>query len=81
MVVINHFDEWFHFAALLHSLFAHATCDFDRISFDASDESVGERMLLCPCVDWLYDHDLSRSGVRIWVAMLDTHFIEKYRFF
>lgn len=69
MVVVNHFDERFDFAPLLQSLLAHTTCDFDRISFDAGDQGVGEGMLFCACIDWLYDHDLDEKVVRVCIAV------------
>ncbi len=59
MVVIDHFDEWLDFASLLHPLLAHATRDLCGISFDACNQSIGERMLLGACVHGLYYHDLN----------------------
>jgi hypothetical protein len=66
MIVVDHFDERLDFAALLHSLLAHATCDFGGISLNACDESVWEWMLLCSCVHWLYDDDLDEASISMW---------------
>ena len=76
MVVIDHFDEWLDFATLLHPFFAHATCDFCGISFDACDQSIGERMLLCACVHRLYYHDLNERIVSLLVQ--SSRLIESY---
>ena len=58
MVVVDGFDERFHFASLRHAHFRHAAGDFLRIAVDAGDEGVGERVVFGAVVDGLDYDDL-----------------------
>lgn len=58
VVVVDLLDEWLDLGALLNSLLAHAPGHFRGVALDASNQSEGERVLLCAGVDGLDDDDL-----------------------
>jgi hypothetical protein len=63
VVVVDLLDEWLDLGAFLDSLLAHAPGDFRRVALNASDQSEGERVLLCAGIDGLDDHDLKDLSV------------------
>lgn len=57
MVVVNDFDEWLDFAALILAGLRHAAGDLEWVAFDAGDECVWEWMLFAAGILWLDDDD------------------------
>ena len=62
MVVVDDLDERLHLTPLVLACFRHPAGDLQRVSLDAGDESVRERVLLAAIVLGLDDDDLL-SGV------------------
>jgi hypothetical protein len=55
MIVVDQFDEWFHFASLCDSLLAHSRGDFARVALDSSYKSMTEGMYFGSVVIWFED--------------------------
>ena len=60
MGVVDRLDERLDLASLGHSIFAHPSRNLQRISLDASDQGVGERVRLGAGVERLDDDNLLR---------------------